>query len=81
MGNPRQADQCWKCRCVLEGNQIARKHPTIDEASPELRHAAAQMMDGVISDKGGAENMSTLEQTLARQPGELWIMFQIVHVA
>jgi hypothetical protein len=62
---------------VLRGNQLARKHPTLDEASPELRAAAAQMIDGIISDKGGAENMTTLEQAIARQACELWIMLEL----
>jgi hypothetical protein len=71
--------RCSTCQSFVAGNQEARvlglqarQHPA------ELRLTAEELMAGVIADRGGDAELSTLERAYIRRLGDVEITHQIL---
>ena len=76
---PADADACSKCGGFLPGNQVARQsgiyarlHP------PDLRMTADTLLRGIVADKGGEAEMSTLELSYVRKLTDLEIVIRLM---
>src|SRR5437667_1354381 len=66
--NPADADRCAKCRSWLSGNQAARTSGLYARHQPaDVLLTADELLAGVIVDKGGLDQMSTLERAYANK--------------
>jgi hypothetical protein len=64
--NAATADRCASCQTWLKGNQAARKHGTFARHHPaDVIMTADELLEGLVADKGGAAEMSTLQRSLA----------------
>ena len=64
--NAPDADGCVKCGKMLVGNSRAVKHRLYARHQPaEVIMNSDQLLAGLIADKGGADEMSTLSRSLA----------------
>jgi hypothetical protein len=59
-------DPCWKCGKTLPANRLAAKHNLYAKVKPlDVIMNSDQLLDGLLSDKGGPNAMSTLQRSLA----------------
>jgi len=70
---------------ALHGNQLHRVHGMYsfrdrgDRAVPaDLRTSADDMLAGILADKGGAENLTTLKREYAQQARTLRVMLDLI---
>ena len=73
------AGRCSSCGTFTAGNQEARRlglqarhHP------PELREAADDLMAGIVADRGGQNDLSTLEKAYIGKIGDVEICLRIL---
>jgi hypothetical protein len=80
-GHPYQpGDQvCNRCRCFLPRNQAARVTGTRSQLVPEdLRMNADELMNGIVSDMGGRDNLTTLEASYIRKIADVEITIRML---
>jgi hypothetical protein len=82
--HPNDADRCTRGH-VLIGNQARRTHGAYsfrdrgDRAIPvDLRTSADEMLAGIIADKGGPGNMTTLKREYAQQVRTFRVMLDLI---
>ena len=64
--NDSDAGRCASCQSWLTANQGARKHGSFAKYQPDdILLSADELLMGVLSDKGGAAEMPTLQRSLA----------------
>jgi len=64
--NPTDAELCSQCKSFLLKNQKSRRSGTFAKYQPaDVILTADELFDGVVSDKGGVAEMSTLKRSLA----------------
>ena len=59
--NALGVDGCVQCRSTVKGGQLARKHPRVTTDDPLTRQWMRERADAIIVDRGGRENLSTLQ--------------------
>ncbi len=63
--NEPRADRCRACKVWLPGNQVRRKHGRRARYQPaEIIMTADQLLDAVVADKGGVDELSALQRAL-----------------
>jgi hypothetical protein len=82
--HPTHAGICEKGH-AMRGNQLHRVHGLYsfrdrgDRAIPaDLRTSADEMLAGIVADKGGAENLTTLKREYAQQVRTLRVMLDLI---
>lgn len=64
--NPPGEQRCSSCRSFLPANQMARTSGAYAKFQPEeILLTADQTLEGIVSDLGGVDEMTTLEKGLA----------------
>jgi hypothetical protein len=76
--NPAGADRCAKCRAFLPGNQVAVTTGQFRRQQPnELRAEVEAIVAGIIADKGGAGELSTIQKALVEEIGNVALLLRL----
>ncbi len=71
--------RCPRCQCFAPGNQAARTLGLRATQQPvELRMTADELMSGIVSDRGGEANLSTLERSYVRKIADVEIVIRLL---
>jgi hypothetical protein len=77
--NEPGADRCARCARFLSGNQAAVTTGLRSrQRAIEVRAEAEALMAGIIADRGGEADLSTLQRALIQQLGSLAVMLRLL---
>ena len=77
--NPPGAETCAQCHCFLPANQVARQTGIYAQRQPaDLRERVDTFTAGVLSDLGGASELSTLERAYVGRLAEVEIVLRLL---
>lgn len=69
-----------KCRCLLKGTQLARTHGLYAQKPlpADIVESVEALRAGVVSDRGGASELSTLEHSYVAKLGDIEIAIRLL---
>jgi hypothetical protein len=76
--SPAGSHRCLRCGTFLAGNQAARTSGVYAKQQPlEIMMTADQVLDGLVADKGGTSEMTTLERSAAAKVRDVEILLAL----
>ena len=78
--NPPDAELCLRCKSFLPANQLQRTHGIYSKTPPpaDLREKVDELRAGVISDRGGESELSTLELSYVEKLGDIDVTIRLL---
>lgn len=78
--NPSGSTLCVNCRKFVPANQGARTHGIYSRQPPpeDLRVKVAELRSGVVSDRGGEAELSTLEHSYVEKLGDIDVTIRLL---
>lgn len=78
--NPTDAELCSRCKSFLPANQLQRTHGVYAKTPPpaDLREKVDELRAGVIADRGGESELSTLELSYVEKLGDIDVTIRLL---
>lgn len=77
--NPPTAERCLSCRSFLARNQVARRTGIYARNQPpELKADIEQFLAGIVADRGGESELSTLEHSYVEKLGDIDVTIRLL---